>query len=114
MIDHGEHPVAETLRQAQRWDVVKFRYIDAGLCERCAAQLAWGHQDNAGGWTDLRPPCVGCAPLVRELPVATTNPLWRRFLRPQDHKRIPAQPATPPDGVEDVCAQHTQREEVLL
>jgi hypothetical protein len=104
----------ETIRQAQRWDVVKLRYIDAGLCGGCAAQLAWGHQNKAGGWSHLRPSCEGCAPLVRALPVPTTNPLWRRFLRPQDHKRIAVQPATSVNVVEDLCAQYSQRDEVLL
>ena len=41
--------VAETMRQAQRWDVIKLRHTDAGLCDRCAAHIAWGHQDHAGG-----------------------------------------------------------------
>jgi hypothetical protein len=104
----------ETMRQAQRWDVIKLRYMDAGVCGRCAAQLAWGHQDNAGGWTHLRSPCDKCAPIVRDLPVPTTNPLWRKFERPQDHKRIFAEPATPGKAVEDVCARHIVREEVLL
>jgi hypothetical protein len=94
----------ETKRQAQRWDITKHRYVGAGLCERCAAQAAWGHQDNAGGWHDLRPPCAGCASVVSGLPVRTTNPLWRKFSRPQDYKRNGAAPVTLGEAVED--AEH--------
>jgi len=104
----------ESMRQAQRWDVIKLRYKDAGLCDRCAAQAAWGHQDNAGGWNDLHPPCDRCAPSVRGFPVPTTNPLWRKFERPQDHKRIPAAPVTPGEVVEDIDAAHSGQEAMLL
>ena len=61
----------EMMRQARRWDAVKLRYLDAGLCDGCAAQAAWGHQDNAGRWNDLHPPCDGCAPVVRDFSVPT-------------------------------------------
>jgi hypothetical protein len=104
----------ETLRQAQRWDVVKLRYTDGGLCDRCAAQAAWGHQDNAGGWNDLHPPCDRCAPVVRGLSVATTNPLWRKFERPQDHRRSGAAPLTPGEAVEDIGGLNSDQEAVLL
>lgn len=104
----------ETLRQAQRWDVIKIRYVGTGPCHRCAAQLAWGHQDNAGGWNSLRPPCDSCVPIVRGFPVPTTNPLWRKFERPQNHKRNRAAPLTPGEAVEDIHGPHSVPEAVLL
>jgi hypothetical protein len=107
------HP-PETLRQAKRWDVVKRRYVDAGLCDRCAAQIGWGHQDNGGGWNDLRPPCGRCTPVVRGFSVPTTNPLWRKFERPQDHLRNRVAPVTPGEAVEDIDALHSDQEAVLL
>jgi hypothetical protein len=104
----------ETLRQAQRWDAIKLRYADAGLCDRCAAQAAWGHQDNAGGWDDLHLPCDRCEPVVRGFPVPTTNSLWRKFERPQDHKRNGAAPLTPGEAVEDTHGLHSDQETVLV
>lgn len=91
----------ETVRQAQRWDAIKLCYVDAGLCDRCAAQAAWGHQDNAGGWDNLHPPCGRCKSVARGFPVPTTNPLWRKFERPQDLKRKCAAPLTLGEAVED-------------
>src|SRR5262249_28075433 len=87
---------------------------DADLCQRCAAQAAWGHQDNAGGWDDLRPPCDRCIAVIRGLPVPTTNPLWRKFERPQDHKRNRAAPLTPGEAVEDIDGLHRDQEAALL
>ncbi|KAA0117290.1 hypothetical protein CIW51_13560 [Mycolicibacterium sp. P9-22] len=83
----GGSRLPESVRQAQRWDAVKLCYVDAGLCDRCAAQAAWGHQDNATGWDGLRSPCAVCLPVVSGLPMPTTNLDWRRFERPQDHAR---------------------------
>ena len=106
--------VPESMRQAQRWDVVKLRYIDAGLCARCAAQAAWGHQDNAGGWDTLQPPCGPCALVVRDFPMSTTNSLWRKFESPQDHKRNVAAPVPLGESVEDIHGPYSGQEEVLL
>lgn len=107
-------PVAETMRQAQRWDVIKHRSVNAGLCDRCAAQAAWGHQDNAGGWNDLQPPCGRCVFVVGRFPVPTTNPLWRKFERPQDHKRNRPALLTPGEAVEDIHGSLSDREAVPL
>ncbi|MGZ3715269.1 MAG: FDXHR family putative zinc-binding protein [Ktedonobacterales bacterium] len=52
-----------------------------GLCEKCAAQAAWGHQTHADKWTDLHPPCAECTPIIATLPVSTPNPRWRRARR---------------------------------
>lgn len=53
----------ETMIQARTWEVVKNRYLRAGLCLRCAAQAAWGHQC---GFRLIHPPCEVCRAL--ELP----------------------------------------------
>ncbi|OBJ26871.1 hypothetical protein [Mycobacterium colombiense] len=91
----------ETLRQAQRWDAIKLRYTGAGICDRCAAQAAWGHQDNAGGWNNLRPPCARCKTVVKGFPIPTTNPQWRKFERPQDYKRNGTVPTALGNAVEE-------------
>ena len=68
----------ETLREAQSWETVKNKYLEIGLCVRCASQAAWGHQV---GFSNLEhDPCDVCAPLVAELPVlAGRNSRWWRF-----------------------------------
>lgn len=60
----GQRPAAErpeTIEQARRWDVQKSRALAHGLCDRCAAQYAWGSQI---GFTHSRPPCSSCALIV--------------------------------------------------
>jgi hypothetical protein len=71
----------ETQRQAQEWERFKNRYQRSGLCDRCAAQAAWGHQVSAGGWRVVKPPCPPCAELVAMFPYITANPAWRAVLR---------------------------------
>ena len=81
----------ETMRQARTWDMVKTKYVAAGLCHKCAAQAAWGHQLGFGfrstrNWPDedrgIKPPCETCAPIVATFPVpAGTGSPWRRFER---------------------------------
>lgn len=73
----------ETFYQTQTWDRVKSWYLSLGLCHKCAAQIAYGHQNNAGGWTSIQPPCERCDALVQEFPEPTRNPLWRKYRRPQ-------------------------------
>jgi hypothetical protein len=72
---------AETIQQAQSWENVKNGYLACGLCDKCAAQAAWGHQHHAGSWTQLHPPCGGCIPIVAGFPLATTSPVWRKTTR---------------------------------
>jgi hypothetical protein len=67
----------ETPRQVREWELAKTRYLRRGLCRKCAAQAAWGHQNGAGGWEMLHPPCTECQPLVELLPMRTANPRWR-------------------------------------
>lgn len=70
----------ETLVQARKWEVVKARYVELGLCEKCAAQAAYGHQSNSGGWPSLNPPCDRCTETVGTFPFPTTNAGWRKIL----------------------------------
>lgn len=72
---------SETMSQAISWETTKNRYVRLGLCDKCSAQAAWGHQEHAGGWDDLSPPCEGCASIVSGFPRPTTNPVWRKCLR---------------------------------
>jgi hypothetical protein len=72
---------AETFEQAIQWERTKRRYLRAGLCHKCAAQAAWGHQRGAGGWSVIRPPCAGCVEIVELLAYPTMNPLWRSVTR---------------------------------
>lgn len=69
--------IPETQRQAERWDVTRDNYAAAGLCDRCAAQAAYGHAD---GFSEVHPPCPGCSELVAALPVSRVNG-WRSFPR---------------------------------
>lgn len=51
---------AETPIQAKEWGATKQHYLEAGLCHICAAQAAWGHQQHAGGFSAINPPCDKC------------------------------------------------------
>jgi hypothetical protein len=73
----------ETVGQAMRWDRVKTRYLQAGLCHKCAAQAAWGHQI---GFALSHPPCALCAPIAATFPTDTAGD-WRKL--------APAQQMTP-------------------
>lgn len=67
----------ETLRQARSWQQVLGVYRTAGLCDRCAAQAAYGH---AVGFSLIHPPCQGCVPIVARLPLqAVQGSPWRRL-----------------------------------
>ena len=64
----------ETAAQVASWERVKRHALDYGLCDRCAAQMAWGAQL---GFTRVEhPPCPVCVPLVEALPNAKPNG-WR-------------------------------------
>jgi hypothetical protein len=80
------HRPPETLAQAAEWERTKARYLGLGLCHKCAAQAAYGHQQHAGGWSVINPPCSTCAAIVAQLPMETTNPAWRKSAR---HPRSP-------------------------
>jgi hypothetical protein len=56
----------ETRRQVETWDRNKRHYVQLGLCSRCAAQAAWGHQL---GFTEVHAPCGGCLHVVIGFPV---------------------------------------------
>ena len=55
--------VPETIRQAHTWETVKRQVLRAGLCEKCAAQYAWGCQI---GFTLSHPPCGACTEVVAQ------------------------------------------------
>lgn len=55
----------ETLREARRWTVRNTQYINIGLCFKCAAQAAYGHQL---GFLRANDPCVICTALVDRFP----------------------------------------------
>ncbi|MCU4298184.1 hypothetical protein D3I60_14070 [Brevibacterium permense] len=60
----------ETSRQARRWQGVYGWYDRAGLCPRCCAQAAWGHQL---GFSNVKPPCLPCSVIVAAFPVTAAN-----------------------------------------
>lgn len=60
----------ETPLQADWWMRTKSWYERAGLCPRCSAQGAWGHQL---GFSNVKPPCNSCAAIVTEFPTSATN-----------------------------------------
>ena len=67
----------ETLREARRWGTTLNQYLAFGLCHRCAAQAAYGHQI---GFTRVEhDPCPACVPVVASLPQESSHPAWRRF-----------------------------------
>ncbi|MEX5268891.1 hypothetical protein [Kocuria sabuli] len=70
----------ESIRAARVWDTTRDHYADAGLCDRCAAQAAYGH---AEGFGKIHPPCCDCAQIVSALPVQRSNG-WRSWRRGQD------------------------------
>jgi hypothetical protein len=56
---------AETPSQAREFDKTRNHYSRLGLCNRCAAQAAYGHAD---GFSTVHAPCAGCLPIVATLP----------------------------------------------
>ena len=53
----------ESVGQARTWDRVKHEVMRLGVCEKCAAQYAWGVQV---GFTLSNPPCVACTRVVAQ------------------------------------------------
>ncbi len=47
----------ETIRQAKGFDSTRVAYADAGFCDLCAGQAAFGHSI---GWPRVRPVCDSC------------------------------------------------------
>ena len=64
----------ETLRQARNWDSIKPKAMQAGLCEACASQYAWGCQI---GFNLSKPPCRECQPIVDATPTRERPNGWR-------------------------------------
>lgn len=63
----------ETIGQAKTYDSRASRYRAAGLCDACAAQGAFGHQQS---FAKVRKPCPDCISLVRLFPREALNG-WR-------------------------------------
>lgn len=82
----GDSTTPETMRQARRWEEHCTKYVRAGLCYRCAAQAAWGHQI---GFTSSHRPCESCTPIVAAFPHAEVN-AWRSLTRAPSASQLPA------------------------
>ena len=81
---------SETMGQALAWDRRRDAYAyRAGLCDRDAAALSWGHSLGFASLT--HPPCQDCAPIVATFPEETSHPSWRAHTR----GRVSAPPGRP-------------------
>jgi hypothetical protein len=78
----------ETVMQAAEWGRTKNRYIGHGLCDRCAAQAAWAHQNMGDNWKTIHPPCGCCAQIVATFPRPTPSRNWRKTLRQREAARL--------------------------
>ena len=67
----------ETLGQAKAWEEVKGQYLVRGLCHRCAALAAYGHQLGHRA-VDL--PCTVCRPIVDSFDLSAGG-TWRKASR---------------------------------
>lgn len=63
----------ETLGMVNTHECLTRRYVEAGLCLRCAVQAGYGHQL---GWGEVNPPCATCKPIVATFPNVHTA-AWR-------------------------------------
>jgi hypothetical protein len=64
----------ETVRQAERWDVVRNLAGQLGLCDRCAPQYADG---IAVGFAIVHPPCTACVNLLETFGGQAKPSGWR-------------------------------------
>lgn len=78
MSRRAQDPV-ETLWQAKTFDTTKRHYERLGLCRVCAAQASFGHQQGLG-FSQIKPPCHKCQPIVDTFPVDKPG-LWRSCSR---------------------------------
>jgi hypothetical protein len=78
-LNAGQKP--ETIRQAETFTTVRNYYAGIGLCNRCAAQAAWGHEDGGTGFKGIHDPCAKCQPLVDTFP-APAYGKWRKCMNP--------------------------------
>jgi hypothetical protein len=67
----------ESATQAATWQTTTTRYIALGLCPRCAAQAAYGHQL---GFSRVEPPCADCLSVVEGFDMEKPNG-WRKASR---------------------------------
>lgn len=106
----GKVDPPETMGQARLWDATSAWYLKAGLCGRCASQMAWGHQI---GWSRVHPPCEECRPFIDTFPLGQVNG-WRsvpkqdrtaqewRMKRTSESEEHPYAPR-PSEGVENTA-----------
>ena len=96
----------ETLTQAHRFTKYAARYRAAGLCPRCAAQAAYGHQH---GWVAVHAPCTVCAVAVAALPHVQPNN-WRSLPVTRSIGRgRPTGTSTPGNAGAPASAPHAQQ-----
>lgn len=78
----------ETLSQAHTWELVKNRYVEEGLCEKDAAQAAWGHQN---GFRQINSPCGACQNITLSDKLIERHgrrgQLWLqgKWIKPEEH-----------------------------
>jgi len=74
----------ETPGQVEVWEQIKRQYVRLGLCHRCAAQAAYGHQLGFRALTtpphEGGEPCPECAPVVATFEFDAPGP-WRKASR---------------------------------
>lgn len=68
----------ETQAEVRTFETTKNKYLEDGLCDNCAAQAAWGHQNGFKlSWS----PCAICKSIVDNFPRSTSHPDWRCWPR---------------------------------
>ena len=83
----------ETLDGARTFDQRRDFYSELGLCNRCAAQAAFGH---ANGFASVCPACFDCATIVATFPDPAAGG-WRKhsaWTRPRQGRVARKPPAT--------------------
>lgn len=70
-------PGPETKSQADEHGRTMRHYLTLGICNACAGQAAWGHQN---GFSSVHPPCLSCLPIVASFPTEQPAP-WRSLSR---------------------------------
>lgn len=64
----------ETKSECNEWGATKSHYLKHGLCQRGAAQAAYGHQH---GFSQIEPPCEECRAVASRFPVEKLSQDWR-------------------------------------
>lgn len=107
---HAWRATPETLRQAQRWQAIKNRYVIEGMCDRCAAQAAWAHQNRGDTWESIHPPCAACEAVVARFAAPTPSPQWRKIPQPEGPVRITPRTAVAESHVQTKATHDAENE----